>query len=110
MVPTDTLSRLGRVSCVINPQSGSTPADAADLIRAKLSGLPDEAKLHVAGEGDLPMLVEDALADDPDTLIVWGRRDNRLRPVACRHDRSGHPALAGWNYEHAADPRTGRRL
>lgn len=72
MVPTDTLSRLGRVSCVINPQSGSTPADAADLIRAKLSGLPDEAKLHVAGEGDLPVLVEDALADDPDTLIVWG--------------------------------------
>ena len=72
MVPTDTLSRLGRVSCVINPQSGSTPADAADLIRAKLSGLPDEAKLHVAGEGDLPVHVEDALADDPDTLIVWG--------------------------------------
>ena len=72
MVPTDVLSRLGRVACVINPHSGSTPEDAADLIREKLSGLPDEARIHVAGDGNLPLLVEEALSGNPDTLIVWG--------------------------------------
>jgi len=72
MTPTNVLSRLGRVSCVINPLSGSTPADAPDLIREKLSGLPDKASIHIAGEGDLPLLMETALAEEPDTLIVWG--------------------------------------
>ena len=72
MTPTDVLSRLGRVSCVINPLSGSTPEGAADLIREKLSGLPDDPRIHVAGEGELPLLVEQALADEPDTLIAWG--------------------------------------
>ena len=72
MTTTKSLTRLGRVSCVINPLSGSTPANAADLVREKLSGLPDEAKIHEAGEGDIRDIVKAALADKPDVLIVWG--------------------------------------
>ena len=72
MTPTNVLSRLGRVSCVINPLSGSTPEGAADLLREKLSGLPDAASIHTVGEDDLALLMDAALAEEPDTLIVWG--------------------------------------
>ena len=62
MTPTNVLSRLGRVSCVINPLSGSTPEGAADLLREKLSGLPDAASIHTVGDDDLALLMEAALA------------------------------------------------
>ena len=41
-------------------------------MREKLSDLPDAASIHTVGEDDLALLMEAALAEEPDTLIVWG--------------------------------------
>ena len=72
MMTTGLLTRLGRVSCVINPLSGSTPANAPDLVREKLSVLQDQPRLHVAEEHNVLEVIQAALADKPDVLIVWG--------------------------------------
>ena len=107
MTPTNVLSRLGRVSCVINPLSGSTPEGAADLLREKLSDLPDAASIHTVGEDDLALLMEAALAEEPDTLIVWGGDGT----IACAlsHAGLGGPATAGRDDEYVAHSRPGRR-
>lgn len=72
MQRTGSLSHIGRVACVINPLSGSVPADAAQLIAEKLSSLPDQPAIHITGHGDVQDVIRRALADMPDILIVWG--------------------------------------
>ncbi|MDX1292234.1 MAG: diacylglycerol kinase family protein [Hyphomonas sp.] len=90
MNPTHVLSRLGRVSCVINPLSGSTPADAAALIGEKLSGLADPVAIFTVGEGDLAGQMAAALAEAPDTLIVWGGDGT----IACALSHAGEQGPA----------------
>lgn len=73
------------VAALINPRSGSVPANAAQVLEAGCVDLGVECSVHVAGEASLADDIRAGLACAEDAFVVWGG-DGTL---ACALDLSG---------------------
>lgn len=72
-------------AALINPRSGSVPADAEAQLRAALEALGETAEIRLLEEGDICEPIDACFATSPDAVIVWSGDGT----VACALERAG---------------------
>lgn len=74
------------IAVLINPRSGSVPADAPDLIRARLEELGETCEVILLDKEDICSPIDRCFETSPDVVVAWGGDGT----VACALDRAGH--------------------
>ena len=73
------------LAVLINPRSGSVPADAADQIRAALEELREPCEIIMLEEDDICSPIDACFETKPEAVIVWSGDGT----VACALERAG---------------------
>ena len=76
---------MSKVAALINPRSGSVPANADALLDAALAELGESCDIHMLDTEDLVDAVEGCIASDPEMVIVWSGDGT----VACALEKAG---------------------
>ena len=76
---------MSRLAVLINPRSGSVPADAESQLRHALEELGESAEFQLLDQEDICQPIDECYDTRPDAVIVWSGDGT----VACALERAG---------------------